>query len=162
MKWTPALLLIFFFACTGSLTEEQRKAVKEDMENHQIKKVSDAQITEAAFAKGREIISTLEEVKYDSTRTDSIIDASDGKIHWLEPGSGNAVEIEQQLIEAYIASASGGLQDNVQKIRGADGTQTDSILYTKPVVTKRSDGSDVLTGVWNIWLSRKELIKAMD
>jgi hypothetical protein len=162
MRWLSIILLLLVVGCTGSLTEEQRKAIKEDMESHEIKKVSDAQLTEAAFAKGREIIAHLEQVKSDSVKTDSIVGASDGKIRWLIPGASNAVEVEQQLIEAYIASASGGAQDNVQKIRESDGTPTDSILYSKPVVIKQKDGTDVLTGVWNIWLSRKELIKAMD
>jgi hypothetical protein len=162
MRLPLYILLIFILGCTGSLTEEQRKAVKEDMESHEIKKVSDAQLTEAAFARGRELVLLLEQVKGDSVKTDSIVDASKGKIRWIVPGASNAVDVEQQLIEAYIASESGGLKDNVQKIRGSDGTQTDSILYSKPVLIKQKDGSDVLTGVWNIWLSRKELINAMD
>lgn len=155
------LFLFLMAACTGSLTEEQRKAVKEDMESHEIRKVTDAELTEAAFYKGREIISKLEHVKDDSVKTDSIVKASEGKIRWLVPGTSNAMEVEQQLIDAYIASASGGPQDNVQKIRGSDGIETDSILYSKPVVVKQKDGTDVLTGVWNIWLSRKELIRGM-
>jgi hypothetical protein len=162
MRWTLLILLLLIIGCTGSLTEEQRKAVKEDMENHEIKKVSDAEITEAAFAKGRELITTLEKQKNDSSRIDSIIAANNGKIRWLIPGSSNALEVEQQLIDAYIASASGEAQDNVQKIRASDGTPSDSILYSKPVVVKQKDGTDLLTGVWNIWLSRKELIRAMD
>jgi hypothetical protein len=162
MKWSTIPALVLMIGCTGSLTEEQRKAVKEDMESHEIKKVSDAQLTEAAFEKGRGIVAQLEGAKTDSVKTDSIVGASGGKIRWLVPGASNAMEVEQQLIEAYIASASGGLQDNVQKIRGSDGIQTDSILYSKPVLVKQKDGTDVLTGVWNIWLSRKELINAMD
>lgn len=162
MKWSPIILLLFILSCTGSLTEEQRKAVKEDMERHEIKKVSDAQLTEAAFAKGREITAQLEEAKTDSLKKDSIVTSNVGKIRWLVPGAPNAMDIEQQLIDAYIASASGGAQDNVQKIRRSDGTQSDSLLYSKPVILKQKDGTDVLSGVWNIWLSRKELIKAMD
>lgn len=163
MRLSIIIPLFLIISCTGSLTEEQRKAVKEDMESHEIKKVSDAEITEAAFAKGRELIATLEKYKNDSTRVDSVVAANNGKIRWLIPGSSkNALAVEQQLIDAYIASASGEAQDNVQKIRRNDGTQSDSILYSKPVVVKQKDGTDVLTGVWNIWLSRKELIRAMD
>lgn len=162
MRRSIIFAAILAVGCTGSLTEEQRKAVKEDMESHAIKKVSDAEITEAAFSKGRSMIALLESYKNDSTRIDSLIDANNGKVRWLVPGSANALEVEQQLIEAYVASASGDAQDNVQKIRTTDGTQGDSILYSKPVVIKRQDGTDVLTGVWNIWLSRKELIRAMD
>ena len=161
MRWQSILPVLFIVGCTGSLTEEQRKAVKEDMESHAIRKVSDAQLTDAAFARGREIIAELEEAKGDSLKTDSIVKGSDGKIRWMVPGATNASLVEHQLIEAYMHSASGGKQDNVQKIRATDGTQTDSILYSKPVLIKQKDGTDVLTGVWNIWLSRKELIRAM-
>jgi hypothetical protein len=161
MRWHSILSVFLIVGCTGSLTEEQRKAVKEDMESHTIRKVTDAQLTEAAFARGRELVAQLEQAKNDSASINSIVKASEGKIHWVVPGANNAVAIEQQLIEAYIAAESGGMQDNVQKIRASDGTQTDSILYSKPVVIKQSDGTDVLTGVWNIWLSRKELIRAM-
>lgn len=149
-------------ACTGSLTEEQRRAVKEDMESHAIRKVSDAEITEAAFARGRQLITQLETAQSDSAKLDSIMNSSAGKIRWLVPGSSNALEVEQQLIDAYIASAATDVQDNIQKIRGSNGTQSDSILYTKPVVMKQKDGTEVLAGVWNIWLSRKELIRGMN
>ena len=161
MRRSFYLLAIAVLGCTGSLTEEQRKAVKEDMESHAIRKVTDAQLTEAAFARGRELVAQLNQAKSDSARIDSIVKASEGKIRWLVPGSSNAVDIEQQLIEAYIASESGGMQDNVQKIRASDGTQTDSILYSKPILIKQNDGTEVLTGVWNIWLSRKQLIRSM-
>lgn len=162
-----SILPVFVFvgllcSCTGSLTEEQRKAVKEDMESHAIKKVSDAEITEAAYAKGRALSSLLEASKNDSVVIDSIVRAHNGRIRWSVPGGKDGLAVEQQLIEAYISSATGDMQDNIQKIRASDGTQTDSILYSKPVLKKQPDGTDVLTGVWNIWLSRKELIRAMN
>jgi hypothetical protein len=162
MKWSLAIFAIIIIGCTGSLTEEQRQKVKEDMVNHTLRKVSDAEITEAAFEKGREWISKIENLKTDSSRIDSMVDSSEGKVRWVVPGKSNALAVEQQLIDAYISSPPGEVQDNVQKIRGSDGTMGDSILYSKPVVVKRNDGTDVLTGVWNIWLSRKELIMAMD
>lgn len=159
MKWSFYILPLFMVCCTGSLTEEQRKKVKEDMENHAIRKVTDSELTEAAFAKGRALVAQLES---DSLKRDSIVQGSAGKIKWMVPGASTANVIEQQLIDAYIEAASGGAQDNVQKIRGKDGVDTDSILYSKPVLIKQEDGTDVLTGVWNIWLSRKELIRSMD
>ncbi len=162
MRWSSILLVLFIAGCTGSLTEEQRKAVKEDMESHAIRKVTDAQLTEAAFSTGRKLMTELEKAKNDSAKIDSIVKASDGKIRWVVPGSANAVDIEQQLIDAYLSSATGDAQDNVQKIRGAGGADTDSILYSKPVLIKQKDGTEVLTGVWNVWLSRKELIRSMD
>jgi hypothetical protein len=162
MKWYAFVFVIIVFSCTGSLTEEQRNKVKEDMANHAIRKVSDAEITEAAFSKGRAYVSAIEQSKNDSTKIDSIIVASNKRIRWVVPGSKSGLAVEQQLIDAYISSGGTDLQDNIQKIRSEDGTQTDSILYSKPIVIKRSDGVDELKGVWNIWLSRKELIMAME
>ena len=140
-------------ACGGSLTDEQRKKMKEASDQQSIMKVTDAEITEAAFAKGRAVMETL--TKPDEA--DLAGKAAQVKIHWLEPGGGDALEIEQQLIDAYINSVIEGvpLQDNVQNIG------TDSVLYTKPVVLTRPDSSIEIKGTWNVWMSKKQLILAM-
>lgn len=157
----PFLILVLFcYACGGSLSDEQRKRIREQMDNQEIKKISDVEITEAAFAKGREVMNTLIRFENDSLQRDSVIRASEGRIRWLVPGAANALDIEQQLIEAYIAAASGQPQDNVQEIRTPEG-KSDSLLYTKPVVVRMPDGSERVEGVWNIWLSKKELILSM-
>lgn len=79
------------------------------------------------------------------------------RIHWLAPGKAHGLEIEQQLIEAYLNSMLTGtpLQDNVQKIG------EDSLLYTNPVVITRADSSIEIKGTWNIWMSKRELILSM-
>ncbi|MFZ6009431.1 MAG: hypothetical protein ACOYXT_03715 [Bacteroidota bacterium] len=160
-KWILVLILAMG-GCGGSLSDEQRKKMREQMEQHEIKKVTEAQITEAAFAKGREIMSVLEQHKNDSSDADSLGAIYHASIRWITPGAGNAIALEKQLIDAYIAGEAGGtLEDNVQLLRNADAA-SDSILYTKPVVTKIPDGSERLDGVWNIWLSKKRLILDMD
>lgn len=131
------------------------------MASSKIKKITDAEITEAAFAQGRKIIKLIAALQGDSIKIDSLIRAENGKVKWIVPGAANAVDLEQQLIDAYIAAESGALQDNVQKIRNTKG-ESDSVLYTKPVVKKQSNGTDKLEGVWNIWLSKKQLILSMD
>jgi hypothetical protein len=161
MKKYGIILLVLLIACEGKLTDEQRKKMREQMELHKIKRVTDPEIAEAAFAKGRALIDVLEKMDNDSVRIDSMITASHGRIRWIVPGKSNALALEQQLVDAYIADESGSLQDNVQDVRHGQ-EKTDSLLYTKPVVTKLADGSERLEGVWNIWLSRKELILAMD
>lgn len=162
MKQLSLILIIFItISCTGSLTEEQRQKVKEDMAQHELRKVTDSEITAAAFAAGRDLIARVDKVGQDSARIDSIVAASSGRMRFIVPGEANALAVEQALIDAYVSSAGADVQDNVQKIRNSDGTQGDSILYSKPVVYKRDDGTDVLLGVWNIWLSRKELIMNM-
>jgi hypothetical protein len=150
------LLLIsicFLFACGGSLTDEQRKKMREASEQQAVLKVTDAEITEAAFAKGRAVMETLT----NPDEADLVSQQAQVKIHWLEPGGGDALEIEQQLIDAYINSMIEGvpLQDNVQNIGD------DSVLYTKPVVLTRPDSSIEIKGTWNIWMSKKQLILAM-
>lgn len=155
------LAIVVFASCEGKLSDEQRKRMREQMELHKIKRVTATEITEAAYAKGRSLMNKLESFRNDSTKIDSMIKSNDGKIRWIVPGKGNILELERQLVDAYIADESGTLQDNVQKMRIGN-IETDSILYTKPVVTKTADGSDRFEGVWNIWLSQKQLILAMD
>jgi hypothetical protein len=161
MKKCLLIALMIITACEGKLTDEQRRKMKEQMELHKIKHVTEVEITEAAYAKGRQIIASVERYKTDSTALDSVIRQYNGSVRFIIPGKSNALALEQQLIDAYLADESGSLQDNVQKVRNGN-VESDSILYTKPVVTKMSDGSESLLGIWNIWLSKKQLILAMD
>jgi hypothetical protein len=147
--------------CGGSLSDEQRKRMHEQMDLHKIKRVTENEINEAAFAKGREIVKQLETFQGDSGKINSFMATSKERIRWIVPGAANARELEQQLLDAYINAESGSLQDNVQKLRNADG-ESDSLLYTKPVVSKMSNGADKLEGVWNVWLSKKQLILSMN
>lgn len=142
------LFAVLFFSCGGGLTDEQRKKIKEEMETSQIKRVSEAQITEAVLTQGRELISMLRK----NENSDSLAKAKKVVIHWLEPGSRNATEIESQLIEAYLTDLTGGTMDNVQKIG------MDSLLYTIPVIEKQADSSDVVKGIWSITFSRKQIV----
>lgn len=145
------LFAALFFSCGGGLTDEQRKKIKEEMETSQIKRVSEAQITEAVLVQGRELFSMLEK----NQNADSLAKARKVVIHWLEPGGSHATEMESQLIEAYLTDLTGGTLDNVQKIG------TDSLLYTIPVVEKQADSSDVVKGIWSIYFSRKQIVLAL-
>lgn len=150
--------LIFLIAaglltqCGGSMSDEQRKQMLEAREQQRIQKISEAEIMDLAFAKGREVLTGLP--MQESSRVDSLGRILGVKIHWLAPGASNGLTIEQQVIEAYINSVIEGtpLQDNVQKIG------TDSLLYTKAVVIMRPDSSVEVKGTWNIWMSKKQLI----
>ncbi len=162
MKYLFIAAGLLLAGCGGSLSDEQRKNLKEQMELHEIRRVTEAEITEAAFARGRKIMATIANLEADSVRIDSFIREKKGRIKLIEPGNTKtALALEQQLIDAYIAAGSGSLQDNVQDVKNADG-DSDSILYTKPVVKKLDDGTEKLEGVWNIWLSKKDLILSMD
>jgi len=154
MSRSPLIILVVVISsCGGSLTDEQRKKMLEASEQQAIVKVTDAEITEAAFAKGRTVMEGLPS----PAAADSVGKAMSVKIHWLIPGSANALEIEQQLIEAYINSVIEGtpLQDNVQKIG------EDSILYTRAVVLTRPDSSVEVKGTWNIRMAKRQLILSM-
>lgn len=134
------------------MSDEQRKQMLEAREQQRIQKISEAEIMDLAFAKGREVLTGLP--MQESSRVDSLGRILGVKIHWLAPGASNGLTIEQQVIEAYINSVIEGtpLQDNVQKIG------TDSLLYTKAVVIMRPDSSVEVKGTWNIWMSKKQLI----
>lgn len=153
-----AILSIFILAgCGGKLSDDQRRKMHEEMELHKIVHVTEVEITEAAFAKGRETIETLESLKSDSAKLDSFVKINNRKIRYLQPGDSNVRDIEQQLMDAYLADKSGAFQDNVQEKRDVAGDY-DSLLYTKPVSKKLPDGSEQLQGIWNIWMAKKELI----
>ena len=154
------LFFIILMSCGGTLTEEQRKRIKEEMETQKIQKVSEAEITEASFAKGRSILAVAM-ARPDSAPPDSVQMIEGKTVRYLTPSSGNLSDIERQLIEAYIeAEEAGNLADNVQNIRSADGA-SDSILYTKPVVVKTQEGGEKLVAMWSVYLSKKELILSM-
>lgn len=138
------------------MSDEQRKQMMEARELQRIQKISEAEIMDLAFVKGREVLADLPPAE--SAHVDSLGKILEVRIHWLAPGASNALTIEQQLIEAYINSVIEGtpLQDNVQKIG------TDSLLYTKAVVITRPDSSVEVKGTWNIWMSKKQLILGME
>ncbi len=154
MKKLFIISFTFLTACGGGISDEQRKQMREASEQQAIVKVTESEILDAAFAKGRSVMSRLKDNNPDTSKvsTEEIV-----KIHWLAPGKAHGLEIEQQLIEAYLNSMLSGtpLQDNVQKIGD------DSLLYTNPVVITRADSSIEIMGTWNIWMSKKELILTM-
>lgn len=154
MKKLVAISFIVLTACGGSLSDEQRKQMREASEQQAIIKVTEAEIMDAAFAKGRSVMSRLNENNPDTSKVST---EETVRIHWLAPGETHSLEIEQQLIEAYLNSMLTGtpLQDNIQKIG------EDSLLYTNPVVLTRADSSIEIKGTWNIWMSKRELILAM-
>jgi hypothetical protein len=139
---------LLMVSCGGGLTDEQRKKIKEEMETSRIKRVSEAELIELAYAKGRELAWQLG----DTSLVDSLATASHTRITWVDANSTSGTDIENQLIEAYLNSFAGGEADNVQK------TGMDSLLYTSPVTSKRADGITELKGMWCIYLSRKQLI----
>lgn len=152
LNYFPKLLVIFgvfvLLSCGGGLTDEQRKKIKEEMDTSQIKRISEAEITEAVLVQGRELTKLLEQ----KASSDSLAKANSVTINWLDPDKATASEIESQLIDAYLTGLSGGTMDNVQRIGN------DSLLYTFPVIEKQADSIDRVKGIWSIYFSRKQIV----
>lgn len=154
------ILALLLSACGGNLSDDQRKKLKEGMANQKIVQVSDSDIVTAAHEQGKQIYEQLERAQFDPTKVDSIANYYRVKIKWVVPGAGNAQETEQQLIDAYVMGmATRTLQDNIQRLhRSADQAAYDSLLYSKPKVSPMPDGVEQLEGIWNIYLSKKQIV----
>ncbi|MBK8290001.1 MAG: hypothetical protein IPK96_02615 [Flammeovirgaceae bacterium] len=153
MKFLLFALSFLFIACTGSLTSDQRKKIKENMEQGEIKKVTDVQITEAAFDYGRKIATEI--LAYDRAFTNLPLQDSLSQLYGVElvsihESNKSLRAVEKQLLEAYTAQGSN--IDNVQKMG------SDSLLYTKPLMREHPDGSTEFTKAIGIRMTRKQII----
>lgn len=127
--------------------------MKEARSKQEIKKVTEAELIEATIRQGRDLVSKVNAGTHNSNGADSTYIMDQNKVRWLKAGTNNALEVEKQIIEAYILSAiTGELPDNVQFLG------EDSLLYTQPVVGKLPDGAIEVKGMWSITFSRKDVI----
>ncbi len=141
-------------ACGGSLTDEQRKELREGQAQQEVKRVTDAEIMEQAFSTGRKIVNAI---GTDSIASKKITAQYKFDMHFIKPGQSNALEVERLLIEAYLVSIiDGGVLENVQKIPG------DSMMYTFPVADTLADGAISIQGMWSVHMSIKDLILSME
>ena len=149
-------------ACGGNLSDEQRKKLHEGMEDQKIVKLSDAEIVTTSLDQGRIIYEAMESISFEASKLDSLEQHYRVKIQLLKPGTSNALEVENQLIEAYVAGAeSGAIHDNIQKLHTANkGEDYDSLIDTRPKVSPLPDGAVKVEGIWNIHLAKKEIIRA--
>jgi len=163
MKHLWFFLAVLLTGCGGSLSDEQRKKLHEGMEDQKIVKLSDAEIVTASLEQGRAIYQALESVSFNSDKMDSIEKKHRVKIKLLTPGSSNALEVENQLIEAYVAgAATGSVQDNIQKIHGSqDPGHYDSLVYSRPKISPLPDGAVKVEGIWNIHLAKKDVVRTV-
>lgn len=160
MTYRLIALVLILSGCGGNLSDEQRKKLKEGMASQKIVQVSDSDIVTAAHEQGKKIYEQLEKVGFDPRKVDSIANHYRVKTKWVVPGADNAPETEQQLIDAYVMGmATGTLQDNIQRLhKSGDQTAYDSLLYSKPIVSLMPDGIEQLDGIWNIYLSKKQIV----
>jgi len=131
------------------------------MDKQKIVKLSDSEIMSASLDQGRAIFSALEKQNFNSLQVDSLAKKYEVKIRWITPGSNDALEVENQLIEACVVGAeTGSIQDNVQELRDPNTADYDSLLYSRPVVTPMADGAVNVEGVWNIYIAKKNIVLA--
>ena len=157
-------LTILMLGCGGSLSDEQRKKLQKGMADQKIVKLSDSEIISASLEQGRAIYKVIEALKFDSAKVDSVAEKYHVKIGLMVPGAANALDVENQLIEAYVSGAeTGSTQDNIQKLpTNKDAETYDSLLYSRPLLTPLPDGAVKVEGVWNIYLAKKSVILSMD
>lgn len=159
MKLWPFIILIFLTSCGGSLSDEQRKKLRERMKGDEIKHVTEGELMAAAFDYGREIDSVLE--RHDPGMMnrrliDSLEHAYNVEISSIQPGDSMLLGLESRLIEAYVASGGQPIADDVQKLG------QDSILYTKPITHERPDGTVEFMRALSIHMPVKSVVLSIE
>jgi hypothetical protein len=130
------------------------------MKSDEIKRVSEGELMTAAFDYGRSIASVLEKRDpgmINQSLIDSLEAAFNVRISAIQPGDSILLDIEQKLIEAYTTSAGEvEIADDVQKIT------SDSILYTKPIMRERPDGSVEFTRALSIHMPTRSVVLSIE
>src|SRR5690606_10537696 len=145
------LLAIVAGACGGSMTKEQRQEMLEAREQQSIRKISEAELLEKALEEGRRLANVLEKIKPGAM--DSLAQVEGVTIRFVEAGSDQALEVERQLIEAYVVSAmTGDTPDNIQKV------EENSLLYSKPEIEMLADSTIRVKGMYSIVFPVKKIV----
>jgi hypothetical protein len=154
MKYRLWILLTILTACGGTLSDEQRKKLKEGIKKNAIIKVTEAEITDAAFTMGRSLARRMEKTTPANRKlVDSLQRTFNVTIFALHPGDSLLLEIEKQIVEAYTsASGQAQLSDNIQRIG------KDSVLYTKPIMVTLPDGSLQFNYALGIRIPKKQVV----
>lgn len=133
------------------------------MEENKIVKLSDSEIVTASLDRGRAVYEALADRKFSAAAIDSLAKRYHVKISLLTPGSSDALEVENQLIEAYVTGAeTGSVQDNIQKLHVTNDGAYDSLIYTRPKLSPLPEGAVKVEGIWNIYLAKKDVILSIN
>lgn len=154
MRCFGVFVLLTLLGCGGSLSEEQRRQLREAQEHQAIRRINEADLLAEAFTRGREIAEILRDRKPEELPLDSIGQANQVVIRWRALAHSDALDIERQLIEAYVVAASTGsaIADNVQRLG------TDTLLYTLPITRYRPDSVLEVAGVWSIRMATRNVV----
>lgn len=143
-------------ACGGSLSSEQRKKIRANMEAKSIKKISEAELTEAALEYGRLMTKVIEVRDHSLSNRkflDSLQEAYGVQIFSMQPTDSVLRGVERKIIEAYTSGGDlSGIGDNLQNMG------TDSLLYTKPIMIEKPDGSLEFAKALAIRIPKKQVI----
>jgi hypothetical protein len=153
------ILIMFCSSCGGKLSEDQRKRLHEGMATQDIKRITDAELQESALSYGKSVIRGIEIVDISlkkKSKIDSLAQLYHVRIYSLVPSDQMLLEIEKQLVDAYVAGGgSGRVDDNLQKIG------TDSLLYTRPIFSENPDGTLVFSHAIGVMMSKKVVVLSM-
>ncbi|MBS1682267.1 MAG: hypothetical protein JST48_11190 [Bacteroidetes bacterium] len=149
------LFLLSLFSCGRPLSSEQRKQISENMQAGAIKKISDAELTQAGFDYGKTVASLIQNGN-NSTVVDSVENKFNVEIIFLQAGARGLRLVEQQILDAYLATNDINLRENIQRMG------KDSLLYTKPLVKERPDGSGEFVRAIGVRMAKKTVILSMN
>ena len=159
LKALSLFVLFSIFSCGGEVSKEQREMLKTGMRTNKVRRVTPAQLTEAAFRQGNTIAKEIQEK--DPNLTDpafrsSLANFYGARVYMLRGNSSSMDGTDQKLLEAYLSvTDASDLKDNVQKIG------TDTLLYTLPVTYERPDGSSVFSHALAIRMATKSIINLL-
>jgi hypothetical protein len=156
MKNGWILIVLLGVACTGSLTPEQREKARKAIEEGQIKRVTPAQLMEAALKKGKQVVEDIgrkDPFFQNAVLFDSVALENEVIIYTLRPETKGISETERAVAEAYQAQGDvTGISDNVQKLAG------DTLLYTLPIGNERPDGTKPFSHAIAVKMAVKKVV----
>ncbi|MTI22484.1 hypothetical protein E1176_15740 [Fulvivirga sp. RKSG066] len=136
------LCLLLLASCGGSISDEQRKSLQQEMKDREIKKVQEEDIVAKTFELGKEIHRQY------LSGNDSLQKTLKTDLYIIEKGDSVEKKKDWEIFEAYEYSLTNGapLSDNVQR----DGEE---MIYTYPLVIE-----DEFAGIYVIRIPRKQLV----
>jgi hypothetical protein len=159
-NWVVLVLVVLLFACGGSLTPEQKEKARKAIEEGKIKRITPAQITEAALNYGKRISTTVNELDpflNNPEFIDSIATINQVVIYALRPDMESLSKEESSIADAYQAQGDiTGVGENIQQLAG------DSLLFTYPVGNERPDGSRPFSHAIAIKMSVKQIVLSIE
>ena len=153
------MLVVFFSACHLKLSDEEKRAIKEELENQRITRVTESEIMSKAHETGRLIMYKIDSLYalnagYEvlSEELARLSAAYHARIEWAG-NDDNIPEKYRELMEAYsfIVSSNKEVLENLQVLKSSN------LLYTRPNLQISND-TTILKGLWNIELERKYIV----